>query len=158
MSCASLNQSSPMQADQKCTLGSSSTANSFFLGLCLYSLVLRANNSCPRLAEGPQVGAWLDHPKGKEEPLSQGRYCPAFQRGGVSAMLCRISAKCRQRAACHRIRGWFIDNAERAPINSTCFAKTFIFSACEWCQIGSIINRRLLFILQSRYRSAKSVL
>lgn len=59
---------------------------------------------------------------------------------------------------CHGIRHWFTDNAKRAPNNSACFAKSFIFSACEWCQIDSIINRRLLFILQSRNRSANSVL
>jgi len=135
-------------------LGSSSTANSLFPGLHLYSLIIRANNSCPRLAEGPQADARSDHPKGKEKSLLQGSYCPALQRG--SAMLCRISAK--QRAASHRISDSFTDNAKGAPINSPCFAKSFIFSACEWCQIGSIINRRLLFILQSRYRSAKSVL
>lgn len=156
--CASLNRSSSTLGDQKHAPGSSSTANSLFPALCLYSLIIRANNSCPRLAEAPQVGTQFDHPKGKGEPLPRRCYCPALKRGGISATLCRISAKHQQRAACHRIRGWFIDVAKRAPINLTCFAKSFIFSACEWCQIGSIINRRLLFILQSRYCSAKSVL
>lgn len=156
--CAGLTQSRPMQGDQKHALGSSSTANSLFPRLCLYSLITKVNNSCSRLAEGPQVGTWSGYLKGKEAPLLRGRYCPALKRGGISAMSCRISSRHRQRTACHRIRSWFIDDTKRAPINLTCFAKSFIFSSCEWCQIGSIINRRLLFILQSRYRSAKSVL
>lgn len=89
-------------------------------------------------------------PKGKRGTSPMGMRTTLW-RGGGSAELCRISAK-------HRIRGCFTDNARRAPINWACFAQSLIFSARERCQIGSIINRRLLFILQSRYRRAKSVL
>lgn len=44
------------------------------------------------------------------------------------------------------------------PLIQLALQKVLFLVLVMWCQIGSVINRRLLFILHSRYRRDKSVL
>lgn len=136
VTCAGLNPSSPTQA-------APAKHTPFLLGFTCTVGLSGLTTPAPDLQRGAATAGML-------LPSSPKRW----HFSNVVQNSCQTWTAC----TCHGIRRWFTDNARRAPNNSTCFAKSFIFSACEWCQIDSIINRRLLFILQSRNRSANSVL